>query len=575
MAKIERYIAGPGRTPSGGGVVIPQSSMAGYSAFGNALQSVGQTIDDVDEHFRKARQASLMSSLKIGLARETSDIEIEYDDRQDYDKFSDISDRIGKMRQEYMDKIGHDNEIMELFMPQFEDSAIRLETGVRKLARSKFVDADRAALGNEIDNVLELAGRSGKYEQISGEIRAMGKAAIAGRAASGVIGREDAENAINRFEAQLWDNYFTAQTRSKPIETSEALKDDKLFPGLSRDKRLYWQGIASEAATKKTIEDTAYNLIGSHKNDFNSMYSDLNGMDTLSRFEKSKVQDMIETAETQYNQHLNEIRTEGKKQELENIFGMVNDRNLLGAVKAVENAEYLTEEEKFNKTESLKNWGQRELWSTDPELEAKIIKQIDEGTTTETDIEFNRGMGLSNADTDKLIKRLTEKGKDPVRDSIIKDALSYAKSRWITAFPKADDDTTHFSYIKFQNQIQDELEAMAKDKPLTRAEAAKHVNEYFDLKKTEERNWWPDRHYYEVEDLADKYTEESGIPEDEYTKIEKYLDGKGLSSSRADVEKVYEQNKGKPGYQKLIGSAEKENKTVVRGKIKKDENQDE
>lgn len=564
MAKIERYVAGV-QAPSGGGITIPRVSYEGMENLGRGISAFGQAM-------KQARQVSLLSGLKVGLAREISDIELEYESRQDYEKFDDISDRIDKIRQKYTEQIGNDGEVMQAFMPQFEMSAINLENGVKKLSRSKFVDADKSALMNEMDNLHELSGRSMDYDRIVGEYRPMGKASIAGRAASGVIDNVTAENLSNKFDAQLWDNYFTAQAKNNPIEASEMLKDDKLFPGLSREQRLHWQGQMDEEASKKRIEDTGYSLIATHKTDFNSMYSDLAANKDLSRREVSKIQDMIEVAEKEYNQRLDEARKEGKKQELDNIYQMVGERNLIGALKAVEDSEFLDEEERFNKSESLKNWGQRELWNTNPEIEAKLTRRIEEGNITDSDIEFQRGMGLSNDDTDKLKNRLKNRGKDPVRDSIINEAVSYAKSRWTTDFPKDKGLGKHFSYIKFQNQIQDELEAMAKDKPLTRAEAAKHVDEYFEM-KTKVRNWWPDKEYFEAQNLAEEYTAKeeikSEIPEPEYKKIEQYLNGKGLSSSREDVEKVYNQNKDKPGYQKLIGGQQPEDKSVVRRKISK------
>jgi hypothetical protein len=564
MAKIERYVAGV-QAPSGRGISIPQFSYEGTEALGRGISAFGQAI-------KQAKQVSLLSSLKIGLAREMSDLGLEYDERQDYEKFGDISGRLEKTRQKYLEKIGNDNEVMQAFMPQFEMSAINLETGIKKLSREKFVRSDQAALTNEMDNVVELAGRRGQYETISSSLRAMGHAAIAGRAASGVIDPVAAENLSNDLDSRLWDNYFTAQAKSNPIKAAEDLRNDSLFPGMNREKRLHWQGIMDEDAEKKRIEDTGYSLIATHKTDFNGMYSELASNKDLSRHEVSKIQDMIGVAEKEYNQRLDEARKEGKKQELDNIFKMVGDLNLIGALKAVEDSEFLDEEERFNKSESLKNWGQRELWNTNPELEAKLTKRIESGDITETDIEFQRGMGLSNDDTDKLKNRLKNKGKDPVKSSIINDAVSYAKTRWTTDFPKDEGLGKHFSYIKFQNQIQDELEAMAKDKPLTRAEAAKHVDEYFKL-KIEVKNWWPDKDYFEAQNLAESYTAEeapgSKVPEPEYKKIEQYLNNKGLSSSQADIEKIYNQNKDKPGYQKLIGGQQQEDKSVVRKKIPK------
>lgn len=562
MAKIERYVAGV-QAPSGGGISIPHFSFEGTETLGRGISAFGQAI-------KQAKQVSLLSSLKIGLAREMSDLELEYDERQDYEKFGDISGRLEKTRQKYLEKIGNDNEVMQAFMPQFEMSVINLEDGIKKLSREKFVRSDQAALATEMDNVVELAGRSGQYETISSSLRAMGHAAIAGRAASGVIDQVAAEKLTKELDSRLWDNYFTVQAKSNPIKAAEDLRKNSLFPGLNREKRLRWQGIMDEEASKKRIEDTGYSLITAHKTDFNAMHSDLASNKDLSRYEVSKIQDMIEVAEKEYNQRLDEARKEGKKQELDNIYKLVGERNLIGALKAVEDSEFLDEEERFNKSESLKNWGQRELWNTNPEIEAKLTRRIEEGNITDSDIEFQRGMGLSNDDTDKLKNRLKNRGKDPVKDSIINEAVSYAKSRWTTDFPKDEGLGKHFSYMKFQNQIQDELEVMAKDKPLTRAEAAKHVDEYFEM-KTKVRNWWPDKEYFEAQNLAEEYTEKeeikSEIPEPEYKKIEQYLNGKGLSSSREDVEKVYNQNKDKPGYQKLIGGQQPEYKTVARGKI--------
>lgn len=556
MAKIDRYVAGV-QAPAGGGITIPYASYEGLNALGQGISAFGQGLNEVDQKFKQARQVSLLSGLKIGLAREISDIEQEYDQRQDYDKFNDISDRIDKARQKYNEQIGDDDEVMQAFMPSFEMSAINLESGIKKLSRSKFIDADRGALKNEMDNIFELAGRSGDYDRIAGEYRPMAKAAIAGRTASGVIDNVAAETLGSQLDDQLWDNYLTAQSRINPINASESLKNEKMFPGLSRDKRLFWQGQMDEAATKKRIEDTSYGLITAHKTDFNAMYADLAANKSLSRYEASKIQDTLEAAEKQYTQKLNEAREQGKKQELDNIYKLVNEGNILDAVKSVEDSEFLTEQEKFDKSDSLKNYGKKELWSTNPEIEAKLTKRIESGDITETDIEFYRGMGLSNDDTNKLKTRLTNKGKDPVKDSIISDAVSYAKSRWTTAYPKQDDDAKYFSYIKFQNQIQDELEAMAKDKPLTRAEAVKHIDEYFTL-KTEKRNWWPDKEYYEVEKLAEGYTETpeaaeqrkreeefqvkkdtKGIPEDDRKQLEDTLRAQGMEVSEDNVLKIY------------------------------------
>ncbi len=577
MAKIERYVAGPSKV-SGGGITIPysgggrgmpQNAGQGFITAGNALQSISQDVQEVDEHFKRARQSSLMSSLQVGLAREISDIELEYNERQDYEKFQeDITTRISKMRQDYMDKIGDDHEVLDAFMPTFDLKAIELNGGIRKLSRAKFVDSDKAALGNELDNIYEIANRNtNDYGKVSGEIRALGRSAIAGRVASGVISAAQGQAELSSFDDKYWNNYLTSQVRQNPIETEEMLKDDKMFPGLDVDSRLQWQGIVAEAASTKIVENTVFGLIGTHGNDFGAMRADLEKVKGLDRYEKSKALDMLETAETQYNQHIEEIRKEGKAKELSNVYGMMNDGKLIGAMRAVDNSEYLTEEEKFQRKEALKKWQKGELWTTDPILESKFIREIDSGILTDPGkIENSRGLGLSNSTTDKLKKRCEEHGKNPIKDSIIKDTVSYGKSQWISQFPKKEGLDAHFAYAQFQIEMRDKLEQLISDaeekgKPFTRADAIKHIDEYFEIKKKDIKFWPIDKKYVEAENLAEKYTEKkSSVPEDEYKKIEEYLGKKNISPTRENIEKAYEQNKGTPSFEKLMGRQPDEKK---------------
>lgn len=565
--KIERFIASGGGGGAGGGFTIPHATGSGAGVgkglvvLGSALQGVGKDVWDVDEHFRRARQASLLSGLQVGLLRETSDAEIEYNDRQDYEKFTDISGRIDKMRQNYVEQIGNDGEVFDAFMPYFEKSAIRLQTEVRKLARTKFVSADTAAMGNEIENVLEVAGRNaGKYDIVSGELRAMGHGLIAGRIASGVIDPVSGEITKDKFDAKLWDNYLTSYVEKDPIGAEEDLKDDGLFPGLDKSRRLQWQSTAGKAATERRIDDTTYGLMDLHGNDFDSAYKDLEAIKGLSRYEHAKVFDALEKAEKDYKNKAREIQSDGKQVDMDNFYSLINDGNLAGAEKYNQRSKYFDEKDKFNNLEKIKNLreeGQGKAWKTDPVIEAKITRKIDEGSIDESFIEFHRGLGLSNETTDKLKNRLKAKRNDPVKTKIISDAVSYASSRWKAAFPDKDDDT-HFAYEQFENDMRNELESMSKDKPLTRAEATRHVDEYFQTKEEPAAflGIIPyGRDYKEVEKKAGEYKkgmESVDVPEEDRGKIKAFLDNQGIDSRPESVKKFYDLNKDKPQYQQLI-----------------------
>lgn len=569
--QIKRFTAEPQQIPSAGGVVIPyrgnnmsRSAGGGLADIGKSLMSVAKDMQDVDDHFKRARQASMMSNLRVGLARASSDIELEYDDRQDYENFNkDIDTKLDKMRQEYIDQIGDDNELLNAFMPEFDIQAIQTQSNIRRLSRAKFVDADRAALNTELDNVYELAGRSaGDYNNVAGKIRGLGLSAIAGRVASGVLDPDQGQILKNQFESQYWNNYLHYQALNNPIETEQALMDDKLFPGLDRNERLSWQDKVSDLAENRRISNYVNNAIAIRGNDFAGMFYDLDKAN-IPRDRKSKIMDNIESLHKDYTNNIEKFRSSGRRHELEQINMMSADEEtpIHKILKYINDSEYLTDSEKEIKLNAFENLRNGDTWRTDPKVELELTRRIDSGTLTDpADIDIQIGSGIDNITSEKLKNRLKNKGSDAVKENILSGMMEYAKSKWVGEHPVSEDANTHDMYMRFQNQIRDELEqklyeAKESGRPFTRNDAINHIDDYFKGVKVDVP-WWPfDRTEYQHEKLVETWENpETGVPELESKKISEYLKSRDMSVSPENIKEFYDLNKDKPAFSKLMGN---------------------
>jgi hypothetical protein len=257
MAKIQQHIAG--RTGAGAsGVNIPSSGFrqintdTGIGRLGQTLSNIGS---DIKKRFEDAEKVSQMSSLKVQTIKRFAELEKEYKNRTDYQNFGDRADKLSKFRKELEDQITY-QDVKDSFMPYFENSAVRFDVGIDSLARDKFIDTDKAAVINEMNNLVQVSSGMGK-EKIMSEILPLVTSGVAGREGSGVLDPVNSDLLVNKTAARIWDLYIENAIDGNSATINADLENDDNFPGLTPERREYWQDIgrAKEESLRKEASE--------------------------------------------------------------------------------------------------------------------------------------------------------------------------------------------------------------------------------------------------------------------------------------------------------------------------------
>ncbi len=507
MAKIERYIAGGYQPPGGGGVRIPSVDAGqGLRMMGEATGSVTRDISEVDEHYRKAHQASLMSSLKVGLAREISDLEIEYNDRQDYDKFGDIGERLEKMRQAYTEKIGDDQEVADEFLPIFDISAIKTERNVKDLAQVKFVKTDQASLNNELENILELAGRSGDYETVSGELWKLAEFSIASRVLSGVVDPDEGQTLQDKFDDKLWDNFFTQKVADDPEYAEEILHDESMCPTMDRDRRLHWQEKA-KGAVKDNLTNSVYAqaiaepdtasaekvVKSSGITDPDEMNKLLTGVKRYYESNEAAVKDREERSRAKWEndmvERIRSVSSDASDEEVQQSLSVIEGL-IKGAPDGIDRGTWYDKLDKRNK--AIMDGRQDPFKEGDPKTYADLstriltVKSDEEKKRIRADIQLAIGKGKSGGITAQQAEHLTDRLKigdadDPLKSERSKRYHTMLKNLRTDKIFSTDEIENETAYGLKANQLDAYLRAQPES-------TDKEVEDYFERLVGEEKS---------------------------------------------------------------------------------------
>ncbi len=292
--------AGTPGIPSGG------SGYTGLTDLGAGLVALSNEMKQVDEKFAQAERSSQLAGLRVQLVKDVEDLRYDYKGRTDYKEFGDITKKLSRLKVKYQDQID-DIEVSDLFLPEFDMKAVLLSRDVRDLKKEKFVDADQVNLGNELDTLINTAGQNGNYENILNDMFSTADKIIAARQASGVLNAKGADNARDSFRIRAWDNYLAQQVKHNPIETQEALKNFKMFPGMPQEQRLEWQDKANGAGTTKSAQQATDKIMAG--------ISDPKEQITAARKIRSEIRDNVVSrvrTRQEDNRRL-EIREQGKQ----------------------------------------------------------------------------------------------------------------------------------------------------------------------------------------------------------------------------------------------------------------------